>query len=237
MKTKETKLGFYIPDGTESTQWITKDVASESEMDEKTTQCKRETRAPAETPFGGTSEDQIEDKVYMIRYPSPYPWTIEHKEYSTPRPVGLKDIFKMCVSKVFDYTPANMRTLDTRLTRKKFMATLEAAEIFDPEHSRRPPTPLPKKAGRNPKRVYKGRVAKHKAKKFAGPDLSENIGKYIEREFDIANKQAVRLSTPQVFQTECYKLIQKCFSATIESIKLESTFSAVKVAVIKKVLM
>ena len=134
MKTKETKLGFYIPDGSESTQWITKDVASESEMDEKTTQCKQDTKAPAETPFGGTSEDQIEDKVYMIRYPSPYPWTIEHKEYSTPRPVGLKDIFKMCVSKVFDYTPANMRTLDTRLTRKKFMASLEAAEIFDPEH-------------------------------------------------------------------------------------------------------
>jgi hypothetical protein len=38
-----------------------------------------------------------------------------------------------------------------------------------------------------------------------------------------------------VFQTECYKLIQKRFSAIIESIKLEPAISAVKVAAIKQV--
>ena len=96
MKTKETKLGFYIPDGSESTQWITKDVASESEMDEKITQRKQEEKEPAGTPLAGTTEDQIEDKVYIIRYPSPYPWAIEHKEYSTQTRGPLRHIQDVC---------------------------------------------------------------------------------------------------------------------------------------------
>jgi hypothetical protein len=164
----------------------------------------------------------------MSRNPSPYSWAVELKDHSTPRTVVLQDIFKMCVDKVFDYTPANMRTLDTRLTRKTIMAKLDAADIFDSVAAWRQPSPPQKKPGRNPKKVYRGRVAKHKARKYAGPDVDENIKTYVEREFEIAGKEALRLATPRVFQTECYKLIQKRLGAIIDSNKLEPTISAIK---------
>jgi hypothetical protein len=138
--------------------------------------------------------------------PSPYLWAIELKDHSTPRSVVSHDIFKMCVDKVFDFSLGTMRTLDIRLTRRKQVAKFEAYEIF--EAMQRGPIPLAKKCGRKPKRVYVGRVAKHKSIKFADPKFEVNVENYMMKEFEIAGKQAVKLSPPLVLQqTECYKLI------------------------------
>jgi hypothetical protein len=57
MKTKEAKLGFYTPDETESTLWITNDITVESVVDATTNPVEREEEHVAVNPLAGMSED------------------------------------------------------------------------------------------------------------------------------------------------------------------------------------
>ena len=152
-----------------------------------------------------------------MKNPNPYWWAPELSDRPTPRTVNFQDIYRMCCDGVFKFNCTNMRTLDVRLTTNKYTVKFEAYDVFDSTHLQQRAGD-PNRRGRKPKRVYKGRVANHKSLKHSSKILNEFISTYMQKELDRAGKQAVQLGSPQVFQTETFKLIQNRFKEIFESV-------------------
>ena len=164
----------------------------------------------------------MDERVYMMNNRPIYPYKIDWKnlhDYSTPRSVTFHDIYNLTRRNGYFVNSAqNLKTLDTRLTKKKSIATEEAIEIFgasgkkkkkqtqekssDHEQTEENSEPKGRAIGR-PRKTQnsnlRGKVAKHKAIKYARPDLQSNIEQYVEKEKEIAGKVAVEMNTPSAF--------------------------------------
>ena len=80
------------------------------------------------------SEEQVDLRIFLSHNPSPYWWAKELKDQCTPRTANFQDIFQMCRDRVFEFDRRNMRTLDIRLTSKKYMVKFEAYDAFETTH-------------------------------------------------------------------------------------------------------